>query len=62
MSKFILARKDRMTQIFGEDGRVSAGTILKAAPNVVTQVKTVEKDGYAAVQIGTETQTLKRLA
>ena len=51
--KFILARKDRMTQIFQEDGRVKAGTVLKTGPMTVTQVKTTEgKDGYAAIQVG----------
>jgi large subunit ribosomal protein L3 len=50
--KFILARKERMTQIFTEDGRAFAGTVLSAAPVVVTQVKTKDtKDGYAAVQV-----------
>jgi len=51
--KFILARKVEMTRLFGEDGRVRAGTILAATPVTVTQVKTVEgKDGYQAVQVG----------
>lgn len=60
--KFLLARKERMTQIFQEDGRVKAGTILKVGPVVVTQVKSTDtKDGYNAVQVGFETQTTKRL-
>jgi large subunit ribosomal protein L3 len=59
--KFILARKDRMTQIFAEDGRVSAGTILKAGPITVTQVKTADKDGYSAVQIGLDAQKAERV-
>lgn len=51
--KFILAKKDRMTQIFDEEGRVWAGTVLKTSPLTVTQVKTADgKDGYAAVQVG----------
>jgi large subunit ribosomal protein L3 len=50
--KFILARKGRMTQIFQEDGRVFAGTVLTAGPITVTQVKTPETDGYSAVQVG----------
>ncbi|HEX2792517.1 MAG TPA: 50S ribosomal protein L3 [Candidatus Paceibacterota bacterium] len=50
--KFILARKDRMTQIFDDQGRVWAGTILKLGTVEVTQVKTAEKDGYEAVQVG----------
>lgn len=60
--KFILARKERMTQIFDEKGNVHAGTILKAGPSVVTQVKTVEKDGYSAVQVGSGAQKPERLA
>lgn len=59
--KFILARKDRMTQIFDEKGIVHAGTVLKAGPIVVTQVKTTDsKDGYGAVQVGFDAQTEKR--
>ncbi|MEK7080188.1 MAG: 50S ribosomal protein L3, partial [Patescibacteria group bacterium] len=50
--KFILARKDRMTQIFDDQGRVWPGTVLKTGPLEVTQVKTPETDGYAAVQVG----------
>lgn len=51
--KFILATKDRMTQIFDAEGRVHAGTILKAGPMTVTQVKSKDtKDGYDAVQFG----------
>lgn len=60
--KFILARKDRMTQIFQDDGRVQVGTILKTGPAVVTQVKTTEgKDGYAAVQVGYDAQKPARV-
>ncbi len=55
--KFILARKERMTQIFTEDGVAIAGTVLKAAPVVVTQVKTKDtKDGYEAVQVAEGTR------
>ncbi|MEK7117663.1 MAG: 50S ribosomal protein L3 [Patescibacteria group bacterium] len=50
--KFILAKKVNMTQVFGEDGKVQAATILSAGPVVVTQVKNKEKDGYEAVQVG----------
>lgn len=60
--KFILARKDRMTQLFADDGTVSAGTILKTTPNVVTQVKSKESDGYDAVQVGFDTQKPERLS
>ncbi len=62
LMKFILARKGRMTQVFEEDGRVNAGTVLTVSPNVITQVKTVATDGYNAVQVGTDTQKLERLA
>jgi large subunit ribosomal protein L3 len=51
--KFILGTKGRMTTIFTEDGRAYAATVIVAAPNVVTQVKTTEKDGYRAVQQAT---------
>lgn len=53
--KFLLARKDRMTQLFDEKGVVHAGTILKTGPMTVTQVKTKDgKDAYNAVQVGFE--------
>ena len=52
MKKAILATKVGMTQIFGEDGRLTPVTVLQAGPCVVTQVKTVENDGYSAVQVG----------
>jgi large subunit ribosomal protein L3 len=61
LMKFILARKGRMTQIFQEDGRVKAGTILMAGPVTVTQVKTAEVDGYSAVQVGYDTQKAERV-
>jgi large subunit ribosomal protein L3 len=51
--KFILATKEGMTRVFGEDGRARAGTILIADPVTVTQVKMKDgKDGYAAIQVG----------
>ena len=50
--KVILGTKIGMTQIIGEDGIVTPVTILEAGPATVTQVKTVEKDGYNAVQLG----------
>ena len=52
MKKAILATKDGMTQIFNEDGVLTPVTVLQAGPCVVTQVKTVENDGYSAVQVG----------
>ena len=48
----ILGTKVGMTQIIGEDGIVTPVTILQAGPCTVTQIKTVEKDGYNAVQVG----------
>ncbi|SDZ84960.1 large subunit ribosomal protein L3 [Lachnospiraceae bacterium NK3A20] len=52
MKKAILATKVGMTQIFKEDGTLVPVTVLEAGPNVVTQVKTTENDGYEAVQVG----------
>ena len=52
MKKAILATKVGMTQIFNESGILTPVTVLQAGPCVVTQVKTVENDGYAAVQVG----------
>ena len=52
MKKAILATKIGMTQIFNEDGVLVPVTVLQAGPCVVTQVKTVENDGYKAVQVG----------
>ena len=54
MKKSILARKVGMTQIFNEDGVLTPVTVLQAGPCVVTQVKTADKDGYDAVQVGFE--------
>lgn len=52
--KGILGKKLGMTQIFTEEGIVVPVTVVEAGPNVVTQVKTVEKDGYNAIQVGFE--------
>ena len=52
MKKAILATKVGMTQIFNEYGELVPVTVLQAGPCVVTQVKTVENDGYSAVQVG----------
>ena len=52
MKKAILATKVGMTQIFNEDGALVPVTVLQAGPCVVTQVKTMDKDGYSAVQVG----------
>ncbi len=52
MEKAILGTKVGMTQIFAEDGKVIPVTVISAEPNVVVQKKTVETDGYDAVQVG----------
>jgi large subunit ribosomal protein L3 len=52
MKKAILATKVGMTQIWNEDGALIPVTVLQAGPCVVTQVKTVDNDGYSAVQVG----------
>lgn len=52
MKKAILATKVGMTQIWNEDGVLIPVTVLQAGPCVVTQVKTLENDGYSAVQVG----------
>lgn len=52
MKKAILATKVGMTQIFNEDGTLVPVTVLQAGPCVVTQVKTMDNDGYSAVQVG----------
>lgn len=52
MKKAILTTKVGMTQIFNEDGVLTPVTVLQAGPCVVTQIKTVENDGYSAIQVG----------
>ena len=52
--KTILGKKIGMTQIFAETGEVVPVTVIQAGPEVVTQIKTVEPDGYSAVQVGYE--------
>lgn len=49
--KFLLGTKEKMTQIFTENGVVPV-TVIKTSPNVVTQVKNTDKDGYKSIQIG----------
>lgn len=53
--KALITRKVGMTSIITDDGALTPVTLLSASPNVVTQVKTVESDGYQAVQLGFET-------
>ena len=52
MTKGILGKKVGMTQIFTEAGELIPVTVIEATPNVVLQVKTVETDGYNAIQVG----------
>ena len=54
MKKAIIGKKVGMTQIFDEAGKVVPVTVIEAGPCVVVQKKTVEKEGYAAVQLGFE--------
>lgn len=59
--KYVLGTKEEMTQIFDESGRVFPVTIVNIPLNVVTQVKTDEKDGYIAVQIGAGEKSKKNV-
>ena len=54
--KSIIGRKVGMTQVFTTDGVLIPVTVIEVLPNVVLQVKTVEADGYAALQVGIEEQ------
>lgn len=60
MQKAIIATKVGMTQVFLEDGSLVPVTVLQAGPCKVTQVKTLENDGYSAVQIGFGEQKVNR--
>ena len=57
--KGILGRKVGMTQVFTTDGKLIPVTVVEVKPNVVTQIKTVEKDGYEAIQVGFDTMREK---
>ncbi|KPN94358.1 50S ribosomal protein L3 [Lysinibacillus sp. ZYM-1] len=59
MAKGILGRKIGMTQVFAENGDLIPVTVIEATPNVVLQKKTVETDGYEAVQVGFEDKRVK---
>ena len=50
--KSLIGKKVGMTQVFAEDGTAYPVTVVEVTPNVVTAIKTVEKDGYSAIQIG----------
>ncbi len=59
MTKGILGRKIGMTQVFAENGDLIPVTVIEATPNVVLQKKTVETDGYDAIQVGFEDKRVK---
>lgn len=59
MTKGILGRKIGMTQVFAENGDLIPVTVIEATPNVVLQKKTVETDGYEAIQFGFEDKRVK---
>jgi len=61
MEKAIIGKKVGMTQIFDEAGKVIPVTVIEAGPCTVVQKKTVEKDGYAAVQLGYQDVAAKKL-
>jgi large subunit ribosomal protein L3 len=54
MSIGLIGRKVGMTQVFEADGTMVAVSVLEVAPNVVTRLRTTERDGYSAVQLGTD--------
>jgi large subunit ribosomal protein L3 len=60
-NKFFIGTKGKMTQIFDEGGTMHAATIIYASPMTVTQVKTADKDGYAALQVGGGERKAKNL-
>ena len=62
MNKAIIGRKVGMTQIFTQEGKVIPVTVVEAGPCPVVQIKTVEKDGYAALKLGFDETTEKRLS
>ena len=59
--KLILGEKIGMTQVFNSEGKAEAATVVRTEPMVVTHVKTVEKDGYGAIQVGTKEKKEKNL-
>ena len=62
MQKAIIGKKVGMTQIFDENGKVIPVTVVEAGPCVVTQKKTIETDGYEAVQLGFESVKESKLS
>ncbi len=59
MKKGILGRKIGMTQVFTQSGKLIPVTVVSVEPNVVTQIKTIENDGYEAIQLGFDTKREK---
>lgn len=59
MKKGILGRKIGMTQVFAKNGKLIPVTVISVEPNVVTQIKTTENDGYEAIQLAFETKREK---
>ena len=57
--KGILGRKLGMTQVFTKSGKLIPVTVIEVEPNVVTQIKTMENDGYEAIQLGFDTKREK---
>jgi large subunit ribosomal protein L3 len=57
----LIGKKIGMTQVFDDEGRAFAVTVIKAGPNHVTQIKTLERDGYQAVQLGFAETTEKHV-
>jgi len=62
MSIGLIGRKVGMTQVFQEDGTMVGVSVLSIEPNTVTRLRTPERDGYSAVQVGTEPATRKKLS
>ncbi|MCP4023303.1 MAG: 50S ribosomal protein L3 [Desulfobacteraceae bacterium] len=61
MSTSLLGKKIGMTSVFSSDGRLVPVTVLQVGPCVVTQVKTVETDGYNALQMGFEEKSMEKV-
>jgi large subunit ribosomal protein L3 len=59
MAKGILGTKVGMTQIFNDEGKLVPVTVVSCEPNVVLQKKTIENDGYEAIQLGFKTKRVK---
>ena len=58
----LIGRKVGMTQVFEDDGTMVAVSVLAIEPNTVTRLRTSERDGYTAVQLGTEVRKKRYLA